>query len=75
MAKFHAVLMDELGDEFGLEVEADCKFAARRKLRENYPESRVVDLKSNLEMYHRQRRFERAAQLDYDLDYDRSGDY
>jgi hypothetical protein len=71
MSKFHAVMKDECGNELMAEVDARCKFDARRKLADKYPDMRLLDLKSNLEMYHRQRRFERAAQLDYD----NGGDY
>ena len=52
MSKFHAVMKDECGNELMAEVDARCKFDARRKLADS-TQMRLLDLKSNLEMYHR----------------------
>ena len=47
MTKFHAVMLDECGDEFGAGIEADSKEEARAELREMYPESRgIVQIES-----------------------------
>lgn len=46
MARYHAVLLDETGCEFGATVTADDRESARDQLREDYPESRVVQLES-----------------------------
>lgn len=41
MAKFHVILMDELGEDFSIELEADNKYEAWDKIAAEYPESRV----------------------------------
>lgn len=41
MAKFHVVLMDELGEDFSVELEADNKYEAWDLVAVEYPESRV----------------------------------
>ena len=41
MAKFHVILMDELGDDFSVELESDNKYSAWNKVAAEYPESRV----------------------------------
>jgi hypothetical protein len=44
---FHAVMLDECGDEFGAGVDAPDRETARRMLREEYPESRgIVQIES-----------------------------
>lgn len=43
---FHAVLMDETGCEFGADIAAPSRDEAYDRLRENYPESRVVQLEA-----------------------------
>ncbi len=53
--KFHAVMIDETGCEFGAEVEAPDRETARAKLRENYPESRVDQLESPEDTRERER--------------------
>lgn len=44
--KFHAVMVDETGCEFGADVEAPDRETAYDRLREDYPESRVAQLES-----------------------------
>lgn len=44
--KFHAVMVDETGCEFGADVEAPDRETAYDRLREDYPESRVDQLES-----------------------------
>jgi hypothetical protein len=46
MIKFHAVLTDECGSEFGADVTANTRMEAYAMLDEDYPESRVVQLES-----------------------------
>lgn len=54
--KFHAVMVDETGCEFGAEVEAPDRETAYDRLRENYPESRVDQLESPEETREREQR-------------------
>jgi hypothetical protein len=44
--KFHAVLLDETRCEFGADTEANTKAEAYEWFRDNYPESKVVQLES-----------------------------
>lgn len=46
MTKFHAVMLDETRCEFGKTIEASSREEAYRILREDYPESRCVQLES-----------------------------
>lgn len=46
MTKFHAVMIDETGCEFGACVEAASQDEAYEYLRNDYPESRCVQLES-----------------------------
>jgi hypothetical protein len=46
MTYYHAVFQGEDGMEFGAGTEASSKEEARSILRENYPESRIVQLES-----------------------------
>ncbi len=57
MTKFHAVMIDETGCEFGVDLEADTREDARDDLRENYPECRVDQIEDQSE----------AAKREYDL--------
>lgn len=49
MIKFHAVMIDETGCEFGVDLEADSREEAYDQLEENYPESNVAQLESEAE--------------------------
>lgn len=42
MTYYHAVMLDECGDEFGAGVEAENREEARTELREMYPENRGI---------------------------------
>lgn len=42
--KYHAVMIDECGGEFGVDLEAPNRDAAYDQLAEDYPESRVDQL-------------------------------
>ena len=47
MTKYHAVMLDECGHEFGTSVEAKDKAEAYDELRDMYPENRgIVQLES-----------------------------
>lgn len=46
MTLYHAVMLDETGCEFGADVEAKSKDEAYKILREDYVESRCVQLES-----------------------------
>lgn len=46
MIDFRAVMLDETGCEFGVGVRAGSRAEAIEKLREEYPESRCVQLES-----------------------------
>lgn len=70
MIRFHAVMLDETGCEFGADVEAMNHGEASDKLADMYPESRCVQLESPEETAARQQRiYEWALRSDGD-DYD-----
>lgn len=58
MTAYWAVLLDETGCEFGAGVTASDKAAAYDYLRENYPESRVVQVESPEDRRERERAIE-----------------
>lgn len=58
MTRFHAVLIDETGCEFGATIEAEDREAAWAEARDQYPESNCVSLESRGEAHQRQRRME-----------------
>jgi len=73
MIKFHAVMVDETGCEFGAGVEAPDREEAYEMLQENYPESRVAQLESPEDTRRREARIYAAVCADYDdggYDYD-----
>ncbi len=66
MPKFHAVLIDECGSEFGADVVAPDHDAARDMLRDDYPESNVVQLESAHDTQAREHRmYTRLLNEDY----------
>lgn len=70
MPKFHAVMIDETGCEFGASIEADSRDEAYDILEEDYPESRIDTLKSCAEWDEERR--EREARMyrgDYEYEY------
>ena len=74
MTKFHAVMRDETGCEFGAEVEAETRDEAYDILEDDYPESSVVQLESPRDTSERERRIYEYAErcLDdpyYDIDH------
>lgn len=44
--RYHAIMLDETGCEFGVDIEADSREEAYDRLAEDYPESSVVQLES-----------------------------
>lgn len=49
MTHYHAVMIGEEGSEFGVTFAAESREAAYEYLDENYPESRVSELKTTAE--------------------------
>ena len=47
MIKFHAILVDELGEEFSVSICSESENDCLEKLDNEYPESRVVVLSSS----------------------------
>ncbi len=64
--KFHAVMIDETGCEFGADVTAATREEAYQALAENYPESRVDQLESPEDTAAREKRIYDAAFFDED---------
>lgn len=66
---FHAVMLDECGDEFGAGVDAPDRETARDMLREMYPESRgIQQLESPDDTAKREQRIQREIQAEMDGD-------
>lgn len=65
MTKFHAVMIDETGCEFGAVVFARSREAAYEKLRESYPESRCDQLESPADTRRRERRLMEEIDREY----------
>jgi hypothetical protein len=55
MIRFHALLTDEMGEEFGHTFQASDHSAAEGYLRDQYPESGVIQLR-NLDVPPKMRR-------------------
>lgn len=53
--RFHAVMIDETGCEFGVTIDAVDREMAYEKLWHNYPESRVDQLESDEDALERER--------------------
>jgi len=64
MIKFHAVMIDETGCEFGVDIDAETREEAYDILEENYPESRIDCLESPSDHH---RRIQSFADHDYDF--------
>lgn len=71
--KFHAVLLDECGSEFGADVTAPSRDAAYDGLRDSYPESRVVQLESPEDTQRREH--DLYARVCAEIDGDEFGNY
>ena len=74
MTKYHAVMLDETGCEFGVSVTAKSRAAAYKKLEEMYEESRCVQLESPADTRKREHRLYEQAMREYEGDYSH-GDY
>lgn len=70
MIEFWAVMLDETGCEFGVGVSAGSRTEAFDKLREDYPESRCVQLESPEDTARREREMYHRLQDEYDDFYD-----
>lgn len=68
MCQYHAVMLDECGDEFGVTLQASSAGDARAQLREDYPESRCVQLENRRDTQRREQRMH--AQLQWEIDND-----
>ncbi len=71
MTQFHAVMLDETGAEFGASITASSRSAAYDLLREDYPESRCVQLESPEDTAERERLMYRQIMIEngeYDFD-------
>lgn len=55
MTLYHAVMKDETGCEFGCTFEAKDKDAAYERMREDYPESRCVQLEDAFDRHEREK--------------------
>lgn len=64
MTQFHAVMLDETGCEFGASVEAPNREEAFDTLREDYPESQVLQLESPSDRQEREERIRRSVELE-----------
>lgn len=62
MTRFHAVMIDETGCEFGVDLEASSRDKAYDQLADDYPESRVDQLEDDEQARERQQRIEDYAQ-------------
>ncbi len=62
--RFHAVLIDECGDEFGADINAKDENEAWEKFQENYPESRVIQVESPADARRRERDLMLAVQAE-----------
>jgi hypothetical protein len=68
MTYYHAVFEGEDGSEFGAGCEAESREQARRRLEENYPESRIVQLESPEDA--REREYDLYARISAEIDGD-----
>lgn len=75
MTQFHAVMLDETRCEFGVTFEAPSRDAAYDYLDENYPESRVDELKTSEEWDEKRRDMEARIWAEMDGDYSFEEDY
>ena len=67
--RFHAVMIDETGCEFGASVSAPSREAARAKLAAEYPESHVDQLESPADARRRERDMQARINREYGWEY------
>ena len=66
MPRYHAVLIDAPGSEFGADVDAPSRDVAESVLRLEYPESRIEQLESARDTREREHRmYTRLMEEDY----------
>jgi hypothetical protein len=65
MTQYHAVMLDETGCEFGHTFNATCREAAWAYVKEEFPESRCVQLEDPDDSRRREAETYRRACLDY----------
>lgn len=72
MISFHAVLLDETGCEFGVDVTAATHDEAYERIAESYPESRIEQLESSEDVARREAILYASVCAEYDdgADYD-----
>jgi len=64
--KFHAVMLDECGQEFGAEIEAENYEEARELLSEDYPENRgILQIESPSDSSERIARYHAEIEREY----------
>lgn len=63
---YHAVMEDETGCEFGVDLAASSRNDAYDQLREDYPESRCVQLENDRDRAAREDSLYMRAQAEYD---------
>lgn len=66
MTTYHAVMIDETGCEFGVNITARSRNEAYEKLRDYYPESKCDQLESPADTRRREKRLYRSISEDYD---------
>lgn len=69
MPKYHAVMIGECREEFGVTIEAADRNDAYAQLEDDYPESRVDTLSDERQMADREQRLNEWAQKCYDDPY------
>jgi len=70
MAHFHAVMLGEDGMEFGADTTANTREEAERGLREDYPESQIIQLESPEDTVAREARIYDLIRRGVDFDED-----
>jgi len=68
MTRYHAVMTDETGCEFGVDVDADTINGAHEQVAENYPESECVQMESPQDTRRRESRMMAHIQAGGDWD-------
>ena len=70
MINYHAVMIDETGCEFGVDIKAPNRAVAYEELHENYPESRVAQLESPQDTAEREAAMHRRISAEMDGNFD-----
>ena len=68
MTRYHAVMEDECGGEFGAEVAANTRDEAYELLVQNYPESKVIQLENPQDTWDREKRMHDSIAREMDGD-------